>query len=294
MPAPNVGSTVPRRQLGRELRELRTASGLTMRAAAAELEWSEQKLWRIETGQTSMRRLDVKNMCDLYGARADLKEALIGLAAETKSRGWWHSYGDVIPEGFDVYISLEGAAARLDIYQAELIPGLFQTEAYARTVMQSYSPTMPEDELERRVRLRLARQALLTRADPPAVRVALSEPLLRRPVGGHTTMAGQLKHLTQVSELPTVEVRIIPVEAGLHLGVLSGPFFVMRFPLRADGRESEPATVYADGYTGDLYLDKPAEVESYDRAFGDIWSRALSEERSRVLLDDLAGRHEHG
>ena len=108
-----TGSTVPRRQLGRYLRELRNRQRLTVRAAAERLEWSEAKMWRIETGQTSLRSLDVEAMCKIYGAPADLTEALMGLARETKARGWWHAYGDVIPEGFDVYIGLEEAASQL-------------------------------------------------------------------------------------------------------------------------------------------------------------------------------------
>ncbi len=113
MPEETTGSTVPRMQLGRYLRELRQQQRLTVRAAAERLEWSEAKIWRIETGQVSLRSLDVEAMCRIYGATADLTEALMGLAKETKARGWWHSYGDVIPEGFDVYIGLEEAAASL-------------------------------------------------------------------------------------------------------------------------------------------------------------------------------------
>src|SRR5579864_8834192 len=121
--AETTGSTVPRRQLGRYLRELRGRERLTVKAAAEKLEWSEAKIWRIETGQTSLRSLDVEAMCKIYAAPADLTEALMGLARETKARGWWHAYGDVIPEGFDVYIGLEEAASQLAWYESELGPG---------------------------------------------------------------------------------------------------------------------------------------------------------------------------
>ena len=114
-----TGSTVPRRQLGRHLRDLRNQSRLTVRAAAARLEWSEAKIWRIETGQTSLRSFDVETMCKVYGASADLTEGLMGLAKETKARGWWHSYGDAIPEGFDVYVGLEEAASSFSWYESE-------------------------------------------------------------------------------------------------------------------------------------------------------------------------------
>src|SRR5690348_16417706 len=131
-----TGSTVPRRQLGRYLRDLRGKARLTVKAAASELEWSEAKIWRIETGQTSLRSLDVEAMCRVYGAPDDLTEALKGLAKETKGRGWWHAYGDVIPDGFDLYIGLEEAVSELHWYEAELVPGLFQTPDYARTLIR--------------------------------------------------------------------------------------------------------------------------------------------------------------
>src|ERR1700723_1509830 len=131
-----TGSTVPRRQLGRPLRELRNKQRLTVRTAAERLEWSEAKIWRIETGQTALRSLDVEQICRIYGAPADLTEALMGLANETKAKGSWHAYGDVIPEYFDVYVGLEEAASQICQYQSELVHGLLQIEDYARTVIK--------------------------------------------------------------------------------------------------------------------------------------------------------------
>src|SRR5262245_44745108 len=118
-PGATTGSTVPRRQLGRYLRDLRNQARLTVRAAARRLEWSEAKIWRIESGLTSLRSFDVEIMCRIYDAPNDLTEALMGLAKETKARGWWHSYGDVIPAWLDLYIGLEEAASRLWCYQSE-------------------------------------------------------------------------------------------------------------------------------------------------------------------------------
>ncbi len=126
-----TGSTVPRRQLGRYLRDLRNRARLPVRAAAERLEWSEAKIWRIETGQSALRSLDVETMCRIYGAPVDITEGLMGLAKETKARGWWHAYGEVIPEDFDVYIGLEEAASHISWYESELVPGLLQTEDYA-------------------------------------------------------------------------------------------------------------------------------------------------------------------
>ena len=276
MPDETTGSTVPRRQLGRYLRDLRNSQRLTVRKAAEQLEWSEAKMWRIETGQTSLRSLDVEAMCRIYGATPELTEALMGLAKETKARGWWHAYGDVIPEGFDVYIGLEEAASSFSWYESELIPGLFQTESYAHTLIEADNPGVGEDEISRRVGLRMARQPLLTRVTaPPQMHVVLNEATIRRPVGGKEVMAEQLTQLAVIGELPNVSLKIMPFSTGLHHGIMSGPFVILRFPLNGDGKETEPPTVYVDGFTGALYLDKPAEIERYAQAFTDIWETAL-------------------
>src|SRR5262249_14491139 len=239
MPDETTGSTVPRRQLGRYLRDLRNSQRLTVRKAAEQLEWSEAKMWRIETGQTSLRSLDVEAMCRIYGATPELTEALMGLAKETKARGWWHAYGDVMPEGFDVYIGLEEAASSFSWYESELVPGLLQTEAYARTLIKAGIPGVAEEEITRRVGLRMARQALLTRVTArPQLHVVLNEATIRRPVGGKAVMTEQLTRLIEVSELPNVALKIMPFGVGLHHGILSGPFVILRFPLNGDGKET--------------------------------------------------------
>lgn len=284
-----TGSTVPRRQLGRHLRELRNQARFTVRAAAKELEWSEPKIWRIETGQTSLRSLDVEAMCKVYGAPPELTQALMGLAKETKGRGWWHAYGDVIPEGFDLYIGLEEAADRLSWYEAELVPGLFQTPDYLRALIAHSDPDRDDADVERRVHVRMTRQTLLTRVTAaPKVDVVLNEAVLRRPVGGVKVMTEQLERLVQLAELENVSVRVVPYSAGLHAGIMSGPFVTLRFPTTGGGRYMEPPTVYVEGFTGALYLDKPNEVERYDGAFESIWSSALDETGSTSLLKQAA------
>jgi transcriptional regulator with XRE-family HTH domain len=284
-----TGSTVPRRQLGRHLRDLRNQSRLTVRAAAARLEWSEAKIWRIETGQTSLRSFDVETMCKVYGASADLTEGLMGLAKETKARGWWHSYGDAIPEGFDVYVGLEEAASSFSWYESELVPGLLQTEDYARAVIRADNPGLGDTEIEQRVHVRMARQALLSRVtDPPALQVVLNEAILHRPIGGDKVMVRQLERLREVGALPTVSLRVMPFGAGLHHGVMSGPFVILRFPLNGTGQDTEPPTVYVESFTGALYLDKPREVDRYDTAFTNIWVSSLDERASQKLITQVA------
>jgi transcriptional regulator with XRE-family HTH domain len=284
-----TGSTVPRRQLGRYLRELRGKARLTVKAAATALEWSEAKIWRIETGQTSMRSLDVEQMCRVYGAPADFTESLMQLAKETKARGWWLSYGDVINEGFDVYIGLEEAAARLRWYEAELVPGLLQTADYARTLIRRDNPHLADDEVERRVQLRIARQNLLSRVtSPPTLNVVLNEAVIRRPVGGKEVMADQLDRLLEVGELSNVSLKVMRFAAGLHYGLMSGPFVLLEFPVTANGQASEPPTVYVDSFTGALFSDKPGEVNRYSGAFEDIWHAADNEVNSSKFIREVA------
>ncbi|MCK8676623.1 helix-turn-helix domain-containing protein [Streptomyces lichenis] len=289
MSGATTGSTVPRRQLGRHLRDLRNAARFTVRAAAKHLEWSEPKIWRIETGQVSLRSLDVEAMCRVYGADEKLTQALMGLAKETKGRGWWHAYGDAIPDDFDLYIGLEEATDRISWYEAELVPGLFQTPDYARVLIKRSNPDLVDAEIERRVHVRVTRQALLTRVTaPPRVEVALNEAILRRPVGGRKVMAEQLDHLVHLNTLDTVSIRVVPYAAGFHDGIMSGPFVILRFPDHGDTRYTEPPTVYVEGFTGALYLDKPNEIERYENAFDSIWSSALDEAASTSLLKHAA------
>lgn len=283
-----TGSTVPRRQLGRFLRDLRNEGGFTVAGAAKALEWSEAKMWRIETGATSLRSHDVETMCRVYGAKSDITEALMGLARETKARGWWHAYGDAVPEWFDLYIGLEAAASHISSYE-QVIPGLLQTKEYARVLIKADHPDEADEEIDRRVRLRMARQALVRRAtDPPTLRLALSESIIRTPVGGPVAMAAQLHQLAAAAELPNVSLRVVPFDAGFHLGLLSGPFITLRFPVNGNGREPEPPTVYQEGFTGALYLDKPHEVSRYADAFESIWNSALDEPASSELIHHAA------
>ncbi|WP_110945606.1 helix-turn-helix domain-containing protein [Streptomyces avicenniae] len=284
-----TGSTVPRRQLGRYLRDLRMQASITVRAAARELEWSEQKIWRIETGQVAMRVLDVRAMCEMYGAPNDLTEALKSLARETKARGWWHAYGDALPEWFDLYVGLEEAASELRWYENKLIPGLLQTTDYAAEIIRTHSPSLSESEVERRVHLRMDRQSILMRpVSAPTLRIVLAECVLRQLVGAPKVMATQLAHLAYVSANQNVNLRVVPFDVS-NPGVLSGAFTVLQFP---EGRMAEPPTVYVEGFTGGLYLDKPDEVRRFEAAFQKIWDAAVDDQASQRLIAEAARSYE--
>ena len=169
------------------------------------------------------------------------------------------------------------------------VPGLLQTEGYARAVIGAGKPGVDAEEIGRRVQLRIERQVLIRRPLVPLeLRVVVNESILRRQVGGREVMAGQLDALADVAGLPNVLLRVVPFSAGLHQGMMTGPFVILRFPANGDGTDSEPPTVYVDGYTGDLYLDKPAEVTQYADAFEAIWNAALNEAASSALIQASA------
>ncbi|MFD6663884.1 helix-turn-helix domain-containing protein [Micromonospora chalcea] len=293
--AEDIGSTVPRRQLGRLLRQFRNEAGVTLDAAAEALEYSRQKIWRIECGLGAVRVLDVKAMCELYGVSAEMTEAMRGLAAETKSKGWWHAYGDAVPSWFELYVGLESAAAHLRRYDESLIPGLLQTREYALGLFHRGS-RLSMEERERAVEVRMQRQALLTRRlpTPPRLEAALSEAVLRRPVGGASVMANQLSHLLETSELPNVSVRVVPLAAGPHPGAVAGSFVILDFPATKGGRAApEPSVVYSESLTGALYLDKPDELAAYESTWKGVDALALGEAESRDVIKGIVGELRH-
>src|ERR1700754_3235606 len=285
MPTEDHGSTVPRRQLGRYLRRAREEAQVTVKAAADALEWSTPRIWRIENGTVGMRALDVKAMCELYEATPELTEALMALARETKARGWWHSYGDALPAWFELYVGLETAEDRIRYLQSDVVPGLLQTKAYTREIIAMDDPELPVEEREKRLAVRMERQNMLQRKlpPPPTLEVLLSEAVLCRPLADREAMVGQLRFLADVNDLPNVTVRILELENGLHHWVAAGSFTILDFP-KERGRDPEPSTVYTDGPTGALYLDKPREVHSYEAIWISASSRALDKaESSRAI-----------
>jgi transcriptional regulator with XRE-family HTH domain len=290
----DMGSTVPRRQLGRALRELRTEARMTLDGAAGALQCSRQKVWRIEIGVGAVRGLDVRAMCELYGATPELAGALIGLAGETRAKGWWHSYGDTVPDWFELYVGLESAACRLREHDDTLIPGLLQTRGYALGVYGNRSG-MTDDKRDRLVEVRLQRQALLQRRlpAPPRFDVMLSEAVLLRVVGSSAAMAEQLRHLLAMSRLPNVSIRIVPLAAGLHFGAVAGAFVMLDFP-PGNRIEPEPSVVYSESVTGALYLDRKEELAAYERIWTSLDALALDEHQSRQLINKITEEVHHG
>ncbi len=279
------GSTVPRRQVGRLMRQLREQAGISLMAAAEELEFSRARMYRIENGEVPVRKHDVIAMCSFYQADPRMTELLIGLAQESKTKGWWHAYGDVVPAWFELYVGMEQAANRLRSFAPAVIPGLLQTREYAEWMFRRW---IRDDAaaVANAVAVRMERQSLLSRSCPPApsLEVILDESALRRPIADEMSMQKQLVHLIGASTRPNVSIRVVPLAAGPHKASTSGQFTILEFP--AVGAASpERTTVYCENLTGALYLDKLPEVQAYESIWDELGSVALSPAQS----DDLIG-----
>jgi transcriptional regulator with XRE-family HTH domain len=269
-----------RRRLGAELRRLREDAGLTIDRVAEALECSQSKVSRIETGQVSATPRDVRDILELYRVSDAQREAMVQIAREARQQGWWQKFVDV-PDGVPAYIGLEAAATSIDVYMSLIVPALLQTADYARAVIGAVRPDLPGGEIDRRVELRMRRQALLDQEHPPALRVLLDDTVLRRPVGGPAVMAAQRRRLLEDAARSAVTIRVLEVEAGTHAG-MDGPFTIFGFPAAA-----ERDVVALDSAADALYLEDPEDVARYRRVFELLLPAALPPEASAELI---AGR----
>ena len=252
-----AGPTVRRMLVGAELRRLRTAKGLSREEAGGAIRASEWKIHRLENGQVSFKEPDIVDLLRLYGVTdTDEVAEFVVLAREANTPGWWQRYGDVLPQWFRTYVDLESAASLIRTYEGQLVPGLLQTDDYIRAVVHDAS-LEPSEDVGRRVRLRMARQTVLTREHPPRLWAVVDEAALRRPVGGREVMRGQLERLIAATKLPNVTLQILPFAGGAHPAMVSA-FSILRFSDR-----ELPDVVYLEHLTNAVYLDKREEVERY-------------------------------
>ena len=255
---PAGSPTALRILLGAQLRQLREAKGLTRVAAGYTIRASESKMSRLELGRVSFKERDIRDLLMLYGVEdPDQRDGLLALAKQANQPGWWHRYSDILPSWFESYVGLEETAALIRTYEGHLVPGLLQTEDYARAVMLAGLPSESDEEVERWLRLRMDRQELLTRSDPPRLWAVVDEAALRRPVGGAKVMLAQLDRLVTATKLPNVTLQVVPFRAGAH-AALGQPFVILRF---AD--PDLPDMVYLEQLTSGLWIDKRDEVDSY-------------------------------
>ncbi len=253
----SAGPTVQRLVLGGHLRRLREEAGMTTERAAAAIRGSHSKISRMEHGRVGFKERDIADLLTLYGVgTGDEREALLGLAREANTPGWWQGYTDILPHWVEPYFGLEAAASFIREYELQFVPGLLQTEMYARAVIRlGNCPT--EEEVVRRADARVARQEILRRETPPRLWAVMDEGALRRVIGGRDVMREQLRHLIDMCDHPAVTLQVLPFSAGAHRA-MGGPFTILRYT-EPDLRD----VVYIEQLTSAIYLDKPAEVDSY-------------------------------
>jgi transcriptional regulator with XRE-family HTH domain len=275
--------TMRRRRLAAELRQLRRAANLTIDDVAVRLKWQSSKISRVETRKIGINTLDLRKLLDVYEItdRAQ-REALIELARRATERGWWQAYGTAIPSEYATLIGLEEEASLIRSYEPELIPGLMQTEAYARAVIRACRPKDTSDEIDRRVEVRLARQQILANDDPPRVRIVLSEGAVRRRVGGAEVMREQLLHLATNRDRSNVMIQVLPFSAGEHPAMV-GSFAILDFPEVFD-----LGAVYIENMASAMTLEKASDLEMYADAFEQVQAQALGPKESRDMLKSLA------
>lgn len=282
MSAGEPGSVVRRMLLGSQLRRLREARGITREAAGYSIRASESKISRMELGRVSFKTRDVEDLLTLYGITDEQeRNALVALAREANVAGWWHSYSDVLPNWFPTYVGLEGAASLIRVYEVQFVHGLLQTEAYARAVVRRGMKGASEEDVEKRVALRLERQKYLVAENAPEFHIVLDEAALRRPYGDRDVMREQLQHLIDMSERPNVRLQVMPFSFGGHSGE-SGAFTILSFP------ESDLSdVVFLEQLTSALYLDKHEDVLQYEQALKELQQDSPGPAESRDLLRGL-------
>ncbi len=268
--------------LGSQLRRLREQRGVSRQEAGYVIRASESKISRLELGRVSFKERDVADLLSLYGVADEAeREALLGLAREANAPGWWHRYADVLPGWFQTYVGLEEAAGLIRTYELQFVPGLIQSEEYARAVYRLGNADASEDEIEQRVSLRMQRQKRLTGPNPPRVWAVLDEAALRRPIGGLKVMRGQLAYLIEVSKLPNVTVQVMPFKFGGHAAE-GGAFTILRFP-----EPDLPDVVYVETLTGALYLDKRDDVDTYMQAMERLAVDSATPEGTVELIGEI-------
>jgi len=276
------GPTVQRLVLGSHLHRLREQRGITAEQAADQIRGSHSKISRMEHGRVGFKERDVADLLTLYGVTdGEERAALLNLARDSNTPGWWHAFSDILPTWLEPYVGLEAAASIMRTYQIQWVPGLLQTEGYARALLRTGYPGVSDEEIGRRGELRISRQEILGRPGAPQLWAVIDEGALRRPMGGREVMREQLQHLIKMAEHPAVTIQILPFGVGGHSGG-GGPFTILRF--------AEPDlqdVIYIEQLTSALYLDKPAEVDRYLEVMEQLCLQAEAATNTTKVLSQI-------
>src|SRR5215470_12935803 len=279
---PGQNPTLRGRRLAMELLRRREAIGMSREEVARQLEWSTSTIFRIETGRSRPQPGNVRVLLELYGVSGPERDGLIQLAREARQPGWWHSFRDVLPNPYEVFIGLEAGAASIRNFEPVVIPGLLQTEEYARQMSRGGPRELDREDIERRVQVRMERQRILTREDRPRLWAVIDEAVIRRVVGGPEVMAEQLRHLIECAEQGKTTLQVVPFSAGAHAGT-TGPFIILDF-----SEPTDPSVVYVETLAGDLHLEERADVDRYTLAFDRLLAAALHPDDSVGLVQQAA------
>lgn len=273
-----VGGTARRIVLGTQLRRLRESAGISRSDAGYAIRASDSKLSRLELGRVAFKERDVADLLTMYGI-TDARERAVFLemVARANEPGWWRRFNDVLPDWFQDFVGLEESASQIQAYELQFVPGLLQTEAYARAIATRGRPEFAAADVERRIAVRMRRQKILGGVHPPKLWVVLDESVLHRPIGGRRVMREQLERLLELSGLPNITIQIVPYHLSGYAA--EGSFTVLRF-----GEPELPDIVYVEHLSGALYLDNQAEIELYSRALDRLTVEAETPDRSRQVL----------
>lgn len=273
-----MASPVRRRRLARMLRQFRDDAGLTIDQVAEKLELSASTVSRWETAQVGVRARDLKPLLDVYGVTGAQREELLQITRERRQQPWYQEYRD-LPNILEA--QFEDEASAIWQYSVQLVPGLLQTEAYARAVLGAIRLDARPVDIDRRLELRLGRQARLTGEHAPEYWVVLDEAVLRRRVGGPTVMAEQLQRLIDAAELPTVTLQVLPFSSGEHAG-MDGEFTIFHYRDPKD-----PDVVYVENTGGDTYFERADVTRRYNSIFDHLRAAAQNPSDSVRTLGTL-------
>lgn len=270
--------TASRMILGAQLRQLRESQGISRAAAGYEIRGSESKISRLELGRVGFKERDVADLLTMYGVhRPGERQLLLDMVDDANHAGWWQRYTDVIPKWFNAYVGLEEAASRIQTYELQFVPGLLQTEDYARAVARNAGRGMTPDEVEERVALRMRRQKLLAHPEAPRCWAVIDESVLHRPIGGRKVLNEQIEALLELTKLPHITVQVLPYERASQSA--EAAFTLLRF-----AEPELPNIAYIEHLTGGIYLEKLDEIELYSRALDRLAVHAETPEQSREFL----------
>jgi len=274
--------TVRLRRLAAELRTLRASAGLTRDEVVERTGINVATLYRIEHARVRPQTRTLRTLLDLYGAEREHQDELVALLRDARQRGWLHAYQSELPEQYTTYIGFEGEARSVWNYESLYIPGLLQTEDYARAVIGAGLPGARREDIEPRVEVRMQRQDVLRNDNPLELWGIVDEAALQRQVGGPAVMQAQLGHLLEAAKLPNITFQVIPFSVGAHAG-MPGSFVFMQFT-----EATIPDVIYFDSMAGDLFLEAEADVRRYRLAFEHLRAVAVSPDASKSLVAALA------